>query len=203
MKKTGILSSCALGVLAMMLDASPAQATFWYQLRNVASGQCVNNQSFFTAPPTPGRSSSHAVDEVPCAPSFAQNWSFTPITGKPGQSKVANHYAHSTSIVMQVPDRVPVNAGGHVGFGRGIVVEIWRYGTSSTKVVNGHWAADPDPSNSEWSLTCSGFISTCTLANHETHTCLTAGSSLQPLLTHAPCDGSRRQQYQLLFAGQD
>jgi hypothetical protein len=191
----------SMGVLALALAASPAQADpFWYQLKNKRTNKCVNNQYLVQGLPAPGSGGGYTVNEVTCGTSFAQNWSLTTLVGKPGM-KLGNRWAPEVSnMVLQVQDKVPVTVGEHTGFGRSIVTQIWRHGVSSTRVVNGQWAPDSDTTNAEWVLQCSGHISFCTLTNRETGTCLTADSTLRPLMTHAACDGSDRQKFQLLFA---
>jgi hypothetical protein len=133
---------------------------------------------------------------VNCGSSLAQQWAFVQV--RPGYFKIRNRLASDTNVVMQMQDLVPVSVGGHTGFGRGIVAEMWKYGVSSTKLTNGAWAVDGDPANSEWSLGYNGSNATYAIINRETRACLTGDSSLSPLVVHAACEGSNRQLYQLV-----
>jgi beta-glucanase (GH16 family) len=172
-----------------------AGSNSWYQVKNVQTGKCVNNESLFTHPPTPGNPVSNLVNEVTCASSSAQHWSFVPVSGRPGYYKIVNRHG-SAGRVLQVQDKVPVNFGGQTGFGRGLMAEIWQYGLSSTQTSGNGWASDTNTSNQEWSLGYNGV--NYAIVNREIRSCLTGANSNGSPMTWAACDGTNRQLYRLI-----
>jgi beta-glucanase (GH16 family) len=165
-------------------------ATTWYEVRNRATGKCVDNRHLFTQLPVPGSQWFASVYETTCATQHAQHWALVPVSGATGYYKVVNRY-QGAGAVLQVQDKVPVGSG----FGRGIVPEIWKYGFSSTQVTNGQWSVDADKSNQEWSLGYqNGYY---TFVNRETRACLTGAAFAGGALKWAACDGSQAQQFAL------